>query len=230
MRLKILKEKNKLNPLVIVLINAFIPLVNTFFPSVKMMIFTMIFALVLLLFFGSLKNFFKAVSFISVFGLLYYITLKYIGNNFLTMLFKMTILFVPSIILAYLLITQYNSSEVLSSLEKLHLPKIFVIALTVTLRYIPTFKKEFGIIRDAMYIRGVKFSIKYPLRTFEYLLVPQLFRCLSLSAELTAAGLTKGINSPNKRVSYFDKKFNLVDYGVILIMVLSYTLIIFEVV
>ena len=54
--------------------------------------------------------------------------------------------------------------------------------------------------------------MKHPLRTFEYLLVPQLFRCVSLSAELTAAGLTKGIATKEKRTSYFDNRFHGVDY------------------
>lgn len=128
------------------------------------------------------------------------------------MMINMTVYFTPCILIAVLIVTDYNSSEILSALQRLHLPKIFIIGLTITIRYIPTFRREFRIIKQAMHIRGVEFSMKHPLRTFEYLLVPQLFRCVSLSAELTAAGLTKGIATKEKRTSYFDNRFHGVDY------------------
>lgn len=136
----------------------------------------------------------------------------YIKSSVLGMMINMTVYFTPCILIAVLIVTDYNSSEILSALQRLHLPKIFIIGLTITIRYIPTFRREFRIIKQAMHIRGVEFSVKHPLRTFEYLLVPQLFRCVSLSAELTAAGLTKGIATEEKRTSYFDNQFHGVDY------------------
>ncbi|MDO4779235.1 MAG: energy-coupling factor transporter transmembrane component T [Tissierellia bacterium] len=215
------KIRNRLNPLTLILINAFIPLISMFFPSDKTIVFTLLFSMVILLVAGTFKSFLKACIFILSFWGAYFITAVYLNIQVLVMMFKMSILFLPCMILAYLLITEYNSSEILSSLEKLKLPKIFVIGITVTLRYIPTFKKEFGIIKEAMHIRGVKFSFKKPIQTFEYLIVPQLFRCLNLSSELTAAGLTKGINSPNKRSSYFVKGFSAFDYSVFIIFILG---------
>ncbi|MBP1998019.1 energy-coupling factor transporter transmembrane protein EcfT [Peptostreptococcus canis] len=128
--------------------------------------------------------------------------------------------------MASLLISEYNSSEMLSALQMVRLPKIFIIGLTVTLRYIPTFKKEFKIIKEAMRIRGVKFSVLHPLRSFEYLLVPQLYRCLTLSSELTSAGLTKGMDAPYKRTSFYKRKFLITDYIAIITLILGYSLII----
>ncbi|WP_455525640.1 energy-coupling factor transporter transmembrane component T [Peptostreptococcus stomatis] len=132
----------------------------------------------------------------------------------------------PCFILAAVLIGSYKSSEVLSALQRLRLPKIFIIGITVTIRYIPTFYREFKIIKKAMNIRGVDFSVLHPIRTFEYLMVPQLFRCVALSTELTCAGLTKGISASNKRSSYFSSGFNLIDYAIFLMLILGYILII----
>ena len=157
---------------------------------------------------------------------MYAINNTYLHSGTLEMMIKVSILFIPSILIAILIITGYNSSEILSALQRLHLPKILIIGLTITIRYIPTFKWEFSIIKQAMNIRGVKFSIFHPIRTFEYLIVPQLFRCVSLSLELTAAGLTKGIASANKRSSYFYNKMGITDYFVIAIFLIGTIVII----
>lgn len=228
MPLENLKVKNnfRLNPITLILINLFLPVVNTIFPSSKGIVFTMIVALFILLFFGSFLKFLKALIFLIVFFSLYKISILYIKVEIVSMLFKMTLLFLPCFIFAYLLVSEYNSSEILSSLEKLKLPKIFVIALTVTLRYIPTFKREFKIIKDSMKIRGVDISFKTPIRTFEYLIVPQLFRCLNLSMELTSSALIKGIDAPFKRTSYFEKKFSLCDFLVFFILIFGEILIV----
>lgn len=225
-----LRKKRKIHPLTLILINAMLPVLNTVFPSSKGVFFTVIFVFFLLLISGCYKKALTAAVWTGAFFGLYAVTLLWIQNEILASMFRMFVLFLPSVLLASLLITEYNSSEILSSLEKLHLPKIFVISLTVTLRYIPTFRREFLTIRDAMYIRGVRFSIRHPVRTFEYLLVPQLFRCLSLSGELTAAALTKGINAPGRRTSYFAQPFSPPDFLAFAVLIIGYGLIIGKVI
>lgn len=220
------KKKYRLHPLTLLFINACVPFMNTFFPSEKVLAFAYMLSLGIMLFFGNFSAFLKTGTFVAVFWAVYFFFLFYFPQREIITGFRMSMLFVPTGVLAYLFITSYHSSEVLSSLEKLRLPKIFIIGLTVTLRYIPTFKREFGIIKSAMKIRGVDFSIKKPFLTFEYLIVPQLFRCLSLSSELTAAALTKGINAPNRRRSFFALSFQAYDYGMIAFMCVGYGLLI----
>lgn len=222
----LITKKHRLHPLTLLLVNACVPFMNTFFPSGKVLAFAYLISLGIILFFGNFPAFLKTGSFVVLFWSAYYFFLFNFPNKEIITGFRMSMLFVPSGVLAYLFITSYHSSEILSSLEKLRLPKIFIIGLTVTLRYIPTFKKEFGIIKSAMQIRGVKFSFLRPFRTFEYLVVPQLFRCLSLSGELTAAALTKGINAPNRRSSFFALKFHFYDVGIVVFMFIGYGLLI----
>ena len=211
----------RINPLTLILINAVLPVVNMIFPSDKTVILSMILSYLIFIIVGRYKTAVKSVFWIAVGLCLYALNNTYLHNGTFEMMVKMSILFIPSILIAILIVTEYNSSEILSALQRLHLPKIFIIGLTITIRYIPTFKWEFSIIKQAMNIRGVKFSIFHPIRTFEYLIVPQLFRCVSLSMELTAAGLTKGIGSADNRTSYFYNKLGITDYFVLAIFLIG---------
>lgn len=205
-------QRRKINPLTLIIINAVLPVVTMFFPTDKSIIIGLCLGYIALFIARRYMTMFKALIWMAVGIMFILLNSSYIKSSVLGMMINMTVYFTPCILIAVLIVTDYNSSEILSALQRLHLPKIFIIGLTITIRYIPTFRREFRIIKQAMHIRGVEFSMNHPLRTFEYLLVPQLFRCVSLSAELTAAGLTKGIATKEKRTSYFDNRFHRVDY------------------
>ncbi|MGT2933551.1 energy-coupling factor transporter transmembrane component T family protein [Streptococcus catagoni] len=209
----------------IILLNFLIPLINTFFPSQKGHYFSIILCLLLFIFSRAFGKLLKALLFLFAFFSLYALSLIYSLGLLLTM-FRMTLLFLPCILMAWLLCSEYNTSEILSALQKLRFPKLFIIGLMVTIRYMSCFRTEFRLIKEAMAVRGVTFSLKHPIRSFEYLLVPQLFRCLNLSNELTIACLTKGISAPAKRTSYFDQSWTLLDFLVGLVFIGGYALII----
>ena len=194
-------NRRKINPLTLIIINAVLPVVTMFFPTDKSIIIGLCLGYTALLIARRYKTALKTLIWVSLGIIFILLNSFYIKSSVLGMMINMTVYFTPCILIAVLIVTDYNSSEILSALQRLHLPKIFIIGLTITIRYIPTFRREFRII-----------SMKHPLRTFEYLLVPQLFRCVSLSAELTASGLTKGIATKEKRTSYFDNRFHGVDY------------------
>lgn len=216
----------RINPRTLILINAIIPLVNMIFPSDKMTILSMGLCYLIFIIVGRYKTVIKSFFWIGAGMLLFVINNTYVQSSALGMMIKMCLLFIPSILISILIVTEYHSSEILSALQSMHLPKILIMGLTITIRYIPTFKWEFSIIKQAMRIRGVKFSVFHPIRTFEYLIVPQLFRCVSLSSELTAAGLTKGISSAKDRTSYFFNKLEITDYGIFVIFFLGVIFII----
>ena len=205
-------QRRKINPLTLIIINAVLPVVTMFFPTDKSIIIGLCLGYIALFIARRYMTMFKALIWMAVGIMFILLNSFYIKSSVLGMMINMTVYFTPCILIAVLIVTDYNSSEILSALQRLHLPKIFIIGLTITIRYLPTFRREFRIIKQAMHIRGVEFSMNHPLRTFEYLLVPQLFRCVSLSAELTAAGLTKGIATEEKRTSYFNNQFHGVDY------------------
>ena len=115
-------------------------------------------------------------------------------------------------------IKDYTTAEILSALESLRLPKSIIIASTITLRYIPTFRTEFSYIKESMRLRGFSFSFLHPIRSFRFFVVPQLFRCMALSEEVTAAGMVKGIDNPNRRSSYYEQKLKFCDLACIILI------------
>lgn len=205
--------------------NVFLPVINTFLPTDKGIVFSLIFVESLLLVMGQYRKMIKTLMVLAIFFGMYTFSIRVLHSGVLFSMLKMTILFLPSYVLAALLINAYHLSEVFSSLQKLRLPKIFVVGLTVTIRYLPTFVEEFKLIKASMQIRGLRFSLFRPVQTFEYLIVPQLFRCLALSSELTSAALTKGIEAPMRRVGYFDRRLSIYDFAAALILFGGHALI-----
>ncbi|VTS14084.1 energy-coupling factor transporter transmembrane component T family protein [Streptococcus pseudoporcinus] len=216
----------KINALTIIVINALLPLVNSLYPSHKGIIFSQLVSLLVIFLAGYYLKLLKATGFLVLFYSSYMLSSIYFNIGILTSFFRMSLLFIPYFLLAWLLCTEYNSSELLSALQGLHLPKLFLIGLMVTLRYISLFRKEFRLIKEAMQVRGVDLSFKHPVRTFEYLLVPQLFRCLTLSNDLTSASLTKGLTVPCKRTSYFLSRWSVYDVLIFIIVCLGYGMIV----
>ena len=107
--------------------------------------------------------------------------------QFVSMLFMMIVRLMPTYIVALILMYDYQPSEVISALQSIHVPRAFIIALSITLRYIPTFFRELRYINESMRLRGIRFEMKNIIKSFGYFVVPQLFRCLILADELTAA-------------------------------------------
>lgn len=228
MRYDLLENRKRIyiSPTTIILLNVFLPVIHTFFPTDKGIVFSLIFAELLLLVMGYYKKVIKTVLFLVLFFGIYLASVFVFQMDLFSTMLKMTILFLPSYVLVTVLISAYHTSEILSGLQKLRLPKIFIIGLTVTIRYIPTFVEEFKLIKASMQIRGMEFSIFHPIRTFEFLIVPQLFRCVSLSQELTSAALTKGMEAPMRRTSYFDRAFSICDFLAVTFLSAGHVLIV----
>ena len=207
----------KLNPLIIILINLIMPVVSALATSIYTTWYFAGFSLLILLYFGLFRRAVKFIAFVSVAYALYIYMTEISFLAYIASMFFITFMFVPVFILSGILITEYNSSELISGLERLFLPKVFIIALTVSLRYIVVFKREFVYIKESMRIRGTPLSLRNPVRSFRNLITPQLFRCLILSEELTSAGLVKGISSREKRTSFYKKNFGIIDFLAVLI-------------
>jgi energy-coupling factor transport system permease protein len=140
-------------------------------------------------------------------GALYLCTLT---DNFLTAFVGMTIICIrkimPTVFFASGLMATTKVGELVSAMQKLRIPKVIVIPFTVTLRFFPTAKEEFAAIRDAAKLRGLRFSM-------ERTLVPMMLRCANIAEELSAASVTRGIESAKKRTSLHELRLGLPDLG-----------------
>ncbi len=109
--------------------------------------------------------------------------------------------FLPSIMMAYFLVSTTTVSEFVAAMERIHLPQKLVIPMSVVFRFFPTVAEEFAAINDAMRMRGIRFGGGKPLAMLEYYLVPLIMCSVKIGEELSAAALTRGLGAPNKRTN-----------------------------
>ncbi|MDR1068609.1 MAG: energy-coupling factor transporter transmembrane protein EcfT [Clostridiales Family XIII bacterium] len=151
-----------------------------------------------------------------MFGLLVYagmmgaLYLCALADNFLTAFVSMTIIcfrkIMPTVLFASGLMATTKVGDLVSAMQKLRIPKVIVIPFTVTLRFFPTAREEFAAIRDAARLRGLRLGI-------ERTLIPMMLRCANIAEELSAASVTRGIESAEKRTSMRELRLGPSDFG-----------------
>ena len=198
-----------INPFLILLFNILIPTLFMFMAAYPLNYVLMAFAALVLLLEGKIKRtfIFIALYFAISAGNIFFTDVIRIGYIFIFLSIMMQ--FLPCLMMATVLFKDYTTAELLSTLERLPLPRSLVVAVIITLRYVPTFKREFVYIKESMRLRGIAFTWKKPVESFKYFIVPQLFRCAALAEEVTSAGLVKGIDANIKRTS--GQKFRISD-------------------
>lgn len=219
----------KLHPLIFFIINLIVPVMSMFRSSAYMPYYLFAVAAIFLILYKEERRLLKGLTFFVLFGVLARITISsdiaYIRLT--SMMFFVSFYFIPLSLFASLLFFNYNPSEILSALQAIGLNRKFIIMVTITLRYMPSFFNEFRIMRGNMAMRGIKISWKHPIKSFGYFITPQLFRCSMLAEELTGAGLTKGIDNRTKRSSIFQNKWQLSDSLVLCLFFIGFGLTIY---
>lgn len=139
---------------------------------------------------------------------------------------------IPCFMLGSLLIRTTKVSTFLAAISRLHLPKGFTIALSITLRYFPTMTEEWGFIKDAMSLRGISASpaglLFHPVRTMEYVYVPMLVSASKISDEITQAAITRGIDHLERRSCLENIRFRMRDALLLILYSSLVVLIIFN--
>ncbi len=92
-----------------------------------------------------------------------------------------------------------------AALRAVHLPRVFVDALAVAFRVIPTVGAEAVAIREAMEMRGVDLGIRgvlrHPLVIAERFLVPLLSSIARVADDLAASSVVRGLGGPTPPTS-----------------------------
>ena len=92
-----------------------------------------------------------------------------------------------------------------AALRAVHLPRVFVDALAVAFRVIPTVGAEAVAIREAMEMRGVDLGvrgiIRHPLVIAERFLVPLLSSIARVADDLAASSVVRGLGGPTRPTS-----------------------------
>lgn len=141
---------------------------------------------------------------------------------------------IPCLLLGLLLIRTTRVSTFLAAISRLHLPKGFTIALSISLRYFPTMTEEWGFIKDAMSLRGISFSkvglLMHPVKIMEYVYVPMLVSASKISDEITQAAITRGIDHVGRRSSLETVEFRMWDVVFITVYIGIIALVVFDLV
>ena len=164
----------------------------------------------------------KAVGYIAVFSVFYAVQIYVLPHltGILNFLVLFTIGFfcriLPSVAIAAYAVKTTTVSELISGMERIHMPKEVTIPLTVMFRFFPTVFQESEAISDAMKMRGIKLGGKKPSKILEYKLIPMITCSVKIGEELSAAAITRGLGAPVKRTNICQLKFNFADVVLIL--------------
>ena len=112
--------------------------------------------------------------------------------------------------------------SIISSIDKIKLPRTVSIPIAVIFRFFPSFREESHNIKLAMRVRGITF--KNPISYIEYVMVPLLVISSNISDDVAKAAETKCIENPVKKTRYISVKMKIVDLAyvfLILIMIIG---------
>lgn len=100
----------------------------------------------------------------------------------------------PCLVLGLWILATTEVGAFLEAMRRMRVPENVVVPLSVAFRYFPTLRDEWGSIRDAMRMRGIGLS-------FSHVMVPVMLSAATVSDELSAAALTRGIDRPGPHTS-----------------------------
>lgn len=136
----------------------------------------------------------------------------------------------PLLMVFILIIRTTKVSEIIATMERMHVSKAITVSLAVTIRYFPTMFEEWVSIREAMSIRRISAfhvnPVKLVKRIVQYYMVPLLISAAKTIDELSAAAVTRGIDNPGERSCWKYRGMGIAD-GVLIAV--SVCLIIFAV-
>ena len=216
------KKRTILDPRTIVFLNIMLSLITTVSSSISANIFIFLVSLGIVCLFKMYK---KAVKYIFIFFLalalpfgikaLSGLPIQFLINS-VSLIAMGVQKFLPFFMAAMVIFNKVDTKSLVSSLNKMKLPKGIMLGFTVAVRFLPTIKKEMTIITTSMKMRGIEIGTKniffHPIQSLEYALVPVLFRATSLADDMTAAALVKGAESPKTSAELFKIKFGIIDY------------------
>jgi len=150
---------------------------------------------------------------------------RYVANGILQIVLGMFLFMTgrlfPIYVIAGWAINNTETSELITAMQKMYIPKGFTIPLAVTFRFVPTVRYEFRYIKNTMKLRGVgitwKNLLKVPVNTLEYALVPLLLRSIKIADDLAASALTRGLDRDTPRTSLREVGLHLRDYAGLII-------------
>jgi energy-coupling factor transport system permease protein len=105
--------------------------------------------------------------------------------------------------------------NLIAFLSRLRVPAPVILGTLVIFRFFPTMRTALRSLGESLRNRGILKPgnlLRRPLAVFEYILVPLLLRCLQIADQLSVSAISRGIEAPVKRESYYEQKMKAGDY------------------
>jgi energy-coupling factor transport system permease protein len=151
------------------------------------------------------------------------VVLPQVLNAILILLIALVVRLFPTFMLGYYIIKSTKVSEFVTAMHRWHISEKLIIPITVVFRFIPTIQEESRYIADAMKMRQIQFGtkkfFKNPTSILEYKIIPLMISIVKIGEELSAAALTRGLGSPNKRTNISIIGFGFYDILILIIAI-----------
>ncbi len=109
--------------------------------------------------------------------------------------------FLPGIITGMYVVSTTTVSEFICAMERMKVPQLITIPLSVMFRFFPTVAEEASSINKAMAMRDIRFGGRKAFQMIEYRLIPMMTCSVKIGQELSAASLTRGLGGPDRRTN-----------------------------
>lgn len=139
-------------------------------------------------------------------------------QNFLTMILNLyvgiIIRILPGVMMGYYALVTTKMSDLVYSLQKIHLPNFLIIPVSVMFRFFYSIKEDYKKINEAMYMHGlsIKNFFKEPAKILEYKFVPLLMITSQTADDVAISAMTRGMRVDAERSSISDASLKLQDY------------------
>ncbi|MDO5713672.1 MAG: energy-coupling factor transporter transmembrane component T [Tissierellia bacterium] len=112
---------------------------------------------------------------------------------------------------AIFLFSTSDVSSIITSMDKIKLPKAISLPVAVMFRFFPAYTQERKNIKQAMRMRGIRF-LKQPIKYFEYTMMPLLIISSNIADDISKYAETKGLSDPCKKTRYKEVSFGIADF------------------
>lgn len=135
--------------------------------------------------------------------------------------------FLAPMVMGYCMMQYTTVSEFITAMERMHVPSVITIPMSVMFRFFPTISEENSAITEAMRMRQVSGTRRGLMKRMEYELVPVMMSTVRIADELSQASLTKGLGGKVKRSHICEVGLRWQDY--LLLILLTAALVLFMV-
>lgn len=130
----------------------------------------------------------------------------------------------PGIMMGAYLLATTTVSEFIAAMERMHIPGVITIPMSVMFRLFPTVLEEFGAVNAAVKMRDIRIGGRNAGKIVEYRIVPLIVCSVNIGNELSAAALTRGLCGKTKRTNICEIGFHGQDVLVFIAAILPYVI------